>query len=305
MADSELLTLSAELDASALRESDQFTLVVSRKNQYRGDLAGEKCQQSSTSRRRQKAQRQKYRAQTPLTIDDYCTRLDKKVEAVKRHPIYIHLFSETAGILKESMQKLDSKISYIRCLALGRITESDNSLFQLALLKIMQEYWDLPSENISLYDPDFIAQDIDVFNKLGYRVGIWDQEEIFKQTDIPNPTAPVEALLKNMSLEECSPSSDRSRRAATLYYMPHAPISLMDKIIGLQGVQLVFANDVLGYKERLSCHIDLVYDNLRNCIHQCAGESWGWNRVKLNDELARNESWWTSVNDLAIHWHSP
>ncbi|KAK7203863.1 hypothetical protein BZA70DRAFT_282245 [Myxozyma melibiosi] len=338
----ELLACSQALDAAALREREQFTLVVSKSRRKRdgsnkpsdsssavhgGSRLVNDAQQIESdskdaqrdgvrqSRRRKNAQSSKYKARAPRTADDYVSLVHHQLGLLKRQKIFHQtlLGSENErtvdSVLFQALGNKASEVSHIRCLALGRITESDYSAMQLALLLAIKEAFGLRNitTTISCYDPDFTPLDIETLEKLEISVEVDDPGEEAKLVDESYGAEGSDNAKDSEDILRVT-----GKREATLYYMPHAPIGLVDKIMGLPGVRFVLGNDVLGYKDRLWGKVELMHPSLRKVISDCldvtseTDESRSnhdrWARERLNDGLARDESWWMSVNDLAMHW---
>ncbi|KAK9365439.1 hypothetical protein V1509DRAFT_633194 [Lipomyces kononenkoae] len=329
----ELLSHSRDLDTDAQASALSFTTVryPSKSNKSA----------NKPSNRRRKAQSSKYKVTLDKTAEDYIGSIPYKVNILKRQgKFYNALFgsSVAVGVLFTALAQGrkaeaaavqhddDSKssrnspqsheIKYIRCLALGRVSDSDISRMQLAVLLALRDELGVPHTNVTCYDPDFVPMDKEILRGFSIEIteepgeGDDDEDDDFGLDD--------EELVQ--------------RRRQTLYYMPHAPIFLVDKIMGLDGVQYVLGNDVLGYKERLEEELELVFKSLKEIVLSCdrdnnniADETGeiddgqdgdrhnnnnylaydpGWTRLRLEDGLSREESWWLSVNDLAMHWRT-
>ncbi|KAK9382712.1 uncharacterized protein V2V93DRAFT_365813 [Kockiozyma suomiensis] len=360
----ELIAHSLALDSAASKEREEFTLVVSKSqrkrnvtnrngiSQIRGDStlssspsndsasisnSSSTIGQASNWSRRRKAQSSKYKASRARTTEDYVAVVNHKLETLKKQEkFYKALFGDEImqtgeyfsdgqkGIVFQALRTKNSpRVTHIRCLALGRVTESDHSLMQLAMLIALREVLEKVCRvvKLSCYDPDFLQMDTDVLSLLGVSNVIDDPGEVSRLVDESYKSDEIEEAINTRELI--------SRRRETLYYMPHAPIGLVDKIMGLPGVQFVLGNDVMGYKDRLWGQVELMYPSLRAVIVDCQNavdheekveqeqeqEERGkkgvvglgmqrWERIRLNDGLARDESWWMSVNDLAMHWRT-
>ncbi|KAK9387218.1 hypothetical protein V1515DRAFT_602194 [Lipomyces mesembrius] len=309
----ELLSNSRDLDSDALASEASFTKVrYSSKSGFTSVVNPDK-----RSNRRRKAQSSKYKVAPDRTAEDHIGSIPHKLDILKRQGKFYHaLFGSpiARGILFRAIkssnradQGVDDAedrhvIKYIRCLALGRVSDSDISRMQLAVLLALRDELGVPDANVTCYDPDFVPMD----HKIMYGFSIRITQELGENEDVD---VPDQELIK--------------RRSQTLYYMPHAPIFLVDRIMGLEGVQYVLGNDVLGYKERLEEELELVFASLKSIVISCScdrdntsdddgyeveqstkynGSDPGWVRVRLEDGLTREESWWLSVNDLAMHW---
>ncbi|KAK9464501.1 hypothetical protein V1512DRAFT_268231 [Lipomyces arxii] len=236
----ELLQLSNELSSAARAAAPEFTTVV--------------------SNRRRKAQSSKYKARPPPTASEH-------VASIKRMRAVI-IQTKFYAVLKQYVMAVASDVTEIRCLALGRISETEISKWQTAVLDCLRA--ELGVQKVSCYDPDFVELDKEIMGLMN-----------------------IEVTGEHVELV----------RSRTLYYMPHAPIFLVDRIMGEPEVKFVLGNDVSGYAERLQEEINLVYSSLRAAVDQIEdGRQDTWNRSRIDDGLAKNYSWWTSVNDLAMHW---
>ncbi|KAK9479604.1 hypothetical protein V1514DRAFT_11843 [Lipomyces japonicus] len=270
----ELLGHSRAATAEAIATREEFTTVVS-------------------NRRRRRAQSSKYKRPVP-TPSTYASSIPGRIKLLQSSRFYESLIDHVESAICRINENDDQAtspviVSRIRCLALGRPSESETSLFQTALLLALAAKLNINLQNVTLWDPDFQADDVEILHLLGLSVTQNDGET----GKLLRPTAEQVANRQN-----------------TLYYMPHAPIFLVDRIIGLGGVRFVLGNDVLGYKERLEEEVDLVFANLRAAIKECgtheenkSEKSIQWRRVRIEDSLSRDEVWWLSVNDLAMHWH--
>ncbi|KAK9330836.1 hypothetical protein V1520DRAFT_339345 [Lipomyces starkeyi] len=313
----ELLSHSRDLDSDALASAASFTTVrYASKSGFNSVLNSDK-----RSNRRRKAQSSKYKVAPERTAEDHIGSIPYKLDILKRQgkfyqwlfgsPIARGVLFRAIGSSNRPVQDVDDdkdtetddlrhEIKYIRCLALGRVSDSDISRMQLAVLLALRDELGVPDANVTCYDPDFVPMDHKIL--YGFSIGIAQEPGENEEDDVPD-----QELIK--------------RRSQTLYYMPHAPIFLVDRIMGLEGVQYVLGNDVLGYKERLEEELELVFASLKSIVISCDrdntsdddgyeveqstkynGSDSGWVRVRLEDGLTREESWWLSVNDLAMHW---
>ncbi|KAK9323070.1 hypothetical protein V1517DRAFT_321408 [Lipomyces orientalis] len=312
-ANAELLSHSRELDSDALSSARSFTTV-----RYPSKSSSKTTESPGKNNRRRKAQSSKYKVAPERTADDHIGSIPHKLDILKRQGKFYHaLFGSPVerGVLFRAVRSSNAaqdnpgakdannykrhEIKYIRCLAIGRVSESDISRMQLAVLLALRNELGVRATNITCYDPDFVPMDYDILR--GYNIEVTQEPGEGEEKYMPN-----EELVQ--------------RRSETLYYMPHAPIFLVDRIMGLEGVQYVLGNDVMGYKERLEEELELVFASLKRVVLSCdkssdddedeaiakqSGSDPGWFRVRLEDGLAREESWWLSVNDMAMHWRRP
>lgn len=117
--------------------------------------------------------------------------------------------SEFYSLTIELLSKFD--FMYIRCLALGSPTEEFQPLYQLALLELIRAEFEIPKTNVSLYDPAFTSDDLELFKELG-----------------------------NYTIEE----ENNWDSSSTLYYMPHAPRSMTEKLLTDKRPQWILGNDL-------------------------------------------------------------
>ncbi|KAJ8097053.1 hypothetical protein POJ06DRAFT_262411 [Lipomyces tetrasporus] len=309
-ANAELLSYSRELDSDALASARSFTTV-----RYPSKSSSKTTESRGKSNRRRKAQSSKYKVAPERTADDHIGSIPHKLDILKRQgKFYGALFGSHVerGVLfravgssnaaqdirgtKDTNNCQRHEIKYIRCLAIGRVSESDISRMQLAVLLALRNELGVSATDVTCYDPDFVPMDYDILR--GFNIDVMQEPGEGEEKDMPN-----EELVQ--------------RRSETLYYMPHAPIFLVDRIMGLEGVQYVLGNDVMGYKERLEEELELVFASLKRVVISCDKTSDNdddeattkqnvsdpeWFRLRLEDGLARDESWWLSVNDMAMHW---
>lgn len=106
----------------------------------------------------------------------------------------------------------------IRCLALGSPSQNEPALYQLALLRLLTAANDVEDADVSLYDPVFSPLDIELFKELHYK-----HEDSYD-----------------------------SEHRETLYFLPHAPLSLTSKIIKDDAPQLLLANNIITHTDRLT-----------------------------------------------------
>jgi len=111
------------------------------------------------------------------------------------------------------------KFSKIRCVALGSPSQEAPALYQLALLQLICENFEIKAQDVSLFDPVFTSLDNDFFTSLQYEIN---------DEYLPNDTDDV------------------------LFFLPHAPLSLTDKVICSQRPKLLLANNLQTHTDRLT-----------------------------------------------------
>ncbi|ODV58393.1 Ber1p ASCRUDRAFT_10221 [Ascoidea rubescens DSM 1968] len=152
-------------------------------------------------------------------------KLDEKVKYLK-----------TSNFIKEVMESFDSfkilKIDFIRCLALGSVSiNCDVILYQLGLLILIKERFNIKSENISLYDPVFTELDENFLtNKLGFKIHV---EDPFIKSDNGNRD-------ENKIIE-----------MKGIYYLPHCPINVIEEMIIKSEPKLVIGNSFIVHSEKM------------------------------------------------------
>ena len=123
---------------------------------------------------------------------------------------------KSSGLYSHAVSLLEPlKFTRIRCLALGSPTQEFQALYQLAFLNLIVSHFGVLPENVSLYDPAFTSEDIQLLeNELKYTVMGPDNG-----TNVPETTK------------------------STLFYMPHAPRSLTESILRHSEPLWFLAND--------------------------------------------------------------
>lgn len=140
---------------------------------------------------------------------------------------------KASKLFEEIVASIDpAKISKVRCLGLGRVTESLLAMYQLSLLSLIAEYCtDKKGDGeveVSLWDPIFTVEDEKFFwEKLRYRVSSNDNDE-----ETVNDT---------------------------LFYMPHFPIKALEEFITEKRPIYVLSNDLTVYSNKFT---DLKYFEL-------------------------------------------
>lgn len=128
-----------------------------------------------------KSRRNKY-VVLEKTVDDWVSEVQTKSEQVEGSQFYKELVSRLDGLAKDGQKDQDSKIPTpkvcrVRCLALGSPCESVNALYQLAILELLRERLGVCSENVSVWDPVFTPDDVQLFGRLGYLVAEHDLKD--------------------------------------------------------------------------------------------------------------------------------
>ncbi|EGW31920.1 uncharacterized protein SPAPADRAFT_61023, partial [Spathaspora passalidarum NRRL Y-27907] len=145
------------------------------------------------------------------------SQFDKTKQSLSQYQKTIAESNLFASITK-SLSPASDGITTIRCLALGSPIESINARYQLALLVELAK--NVSASHISVYDPVFTPEDIDLF------------KDIFENVD---------------TLEEFKTNS-----TTTLYFLPHAPLDLTETIFKTHEPMFVLANDIVSHTDRLT-----------------------------------------------------
>ncbi|AMD19950.1 HCL201Wp [Eremothecium sinecaudum] len=123
--------------------------------------------------------------------------------------------------LKDKLASFVSEIDRVRCLALGSFSKDSPARYQLALLLEMIDFLTSASIRCSVYDPVFNKDDIKFIESLG---DSWSVDE----------KVPWDL--------ECSRN--------TLYYLPHAPLSLSEVVVKEEQPRIFLANHLLQHTDR-------------------------------------------------------
>lgn len=207
-----------------------------------------------------------------------------------------------------------TSLTSIRCLALGSPTESHLALYQLALLQLLTSHLKMLPEKVSMWDPVFVAADLELFEALGYKT-----EEVYeKQTE--------ELLTEELQTES---QTKRDSRQGTLVYMVHAPPSLTESIISKMAdpssttptfseleleiklkhpattatppsYSVCIGNHLVNYSNHLLAE-DLAtkFPTINEVV---SGEVNDWRVTEIEDKLSKDEMWMWAFNDLSIYW---
>ncbi|ODV94457.1 hypothetical protein PACTADRAFT_51293, partial [Pachysolen tannophilus NRRL Y-2460] len=141
-------------------------------------------------------------------------------------------YKETILILNKI--KFEPKITNIRCLTIGSISQDSAALYQLCYLKLLADFFQLSGEKISIFDPIFTNLDSKfLIEKLGFKI-------------------------------------DKNSNFADFYFMPHAPIVLIEEILIKDKPKFMLTNDISIYNDKWSDYeLYEKYPNialLKNCI---------------------------------------
>lgn len=132
--------------------------------------------------------------------------------------------SEMFKNLKEHLEPHRKDIRRVRCLAIGSFHEEFAALYQLALLLETCDHLK-PSEGepirVSVYDPVFTTSDQDFIKNLGPD---WSVDE-------ETPWEPSEARY-------------------VLFFLPHAPLDLTERVVTLDRPHLWLANHIVKHTDR-------------------------------------------------------
>ncbi|CDO92139.1 unnamed protein product [Kluyveromyces dobzhanskii CBS 2104] len=129
-------------------------------------------------------------------------------------------------LLQSLRNSLDSfHITHMRCLALGSFTQDSPARFQLALLLELLDT--LKVSKCSLYDPAFDDEDLAYINDMERQSScVW-------------------------SVDERSPFLD-VHSEHILFFLPHAPLSLTEKVISEESPQIWLANHLIQHTDRFT-----------------------------------------------------
>lgn len=140
----------------------------------------------------------------------------------------LELFRKTlrsSELLQQTVQLITldctPAINYIRCLALGSPSESTAALYQLAYVLELSESLNIPTENISHYDPVFTREDTLLLESLGSVV-----EQVYQDKHQLSTT--------------------------TLYFLPHAGLDLTNTLIETHRPTYLLANNLITHTDRIS-----------------------------------------------------
>ena len=175
----------------------------------------------------------------------------KTLEKLARHREAL----QKSSVAEEVLTALDTKSQpprIVRCIGLGSPTSSAAAVYQLALLQLIVDTGD--DTVVSLWDPAFSREDIELFTQLGYVV-----EEKLSYTKVvagakTNTEAEVEAetdakaeVEAEVEVEVCANVGAGADSNTTLYYMPHLPIDVLETIIATEHPTRMLTNDLSVY----------------------------------------------------------
>ncbi|KAK6462912.1 hypothetical protein DFJ63DRAFT_98960 [Scheffersomyces coipomensis] len=144
--------------------------------------------------------------------DDEISQLMNKLKKFQAILEESDFFKETKEIIR------NEKFTYIRCLALGSPSSMKTPLFQLAYVIIILNELEIEFKNLSFYDPVFTSVDEDL---LVTQLGATIDKEI--------PT--------------------HFEANSTLYFLPHAPIELMNTLLDSIRPHYLLCNDVVSHTD--------------------------------------------------------
>ncbi|KAH3682787.1 hypothetical protein WICPIJ_006246 [Wickerhamomyces pijperi] len=154
------------------------------------------------------------------------SQLLKYQETVRSSQLYHYI--QTTIAKQVINQPFAKKITKIRCLALGSPSQDHAAMYQLALLVILQKYLQVSDRDVSIYDPVFDEMD----------------KELMGNSDDPSLGYTIE--------EQYSQKEDKSNNDITLYFLPHAPLSLTNVIISQNEPLLLLSNNIITHVDRLT-----------------------------------------------------
>ncbi|KAG0690285.1 hypothetical protein C6P40_003306 [Pichia californica] len=152
------------------------------------------------------------------------------------------LFEERKSILQksslykqilQSLDPLNDIITRIRCLGLGSIINSSMPMFQMALLSLLVDHL------MKIYNDKKNTN-----NNIIIEVSVWDP--IFDETEI--------LFLKHKLHYKVIENdvNDKQQQKNTLFYLPHFPISSLEKFISITQPQYLLSNDLTVYNNKFT-----------------------------------------------------
>ncbi|KAG7664983.1 uncharacterized protein J8A68_001511 [[Candida] subhashii] len=155
------------------------------------------------------------------TNEDQLTKHISKISQFQTTILNSKLFTEISTTLSSTLPP--KSITSIRCLALGSPTDSTPAKYQLSLLLQLIPLLNTPEliTTISFYDPIFTELDIQLIKTL-------------------LPTAIIQ--------QEYTPPIPNT----TLYFLPHAPLDLMEEILKVDKPAYLLCNDLISHTDRLT-----------------------------------------------------
>lgn len=151
-----------------------------------------------------------------------------------------------------TLQDYHSSFDEIRCLALGKISDAVNPRFQLALLLLLQEQYH--PKRITAWDPVFNDMDRDILSHF------------------------------NIVVTEETP--EQTCKAATLWYIPHGPMSMIESLIPTIQQDLYIGNNLLELDLEKTSPQSLAYSKKARI-------------TPINTN--KKERWFQAFNSMAIH----
>ncbi|CUS20231.1 LAQU0S01e01970g1_1 [Lachancea quebecensis] len=132
--------------------------------------------------------------------------------------------SEMFKNLKKHLEPHRKDISRVRCLAIGSFHEEFAALYQLGLLLETCDYLASSEDKpirVSIYDPVFTKSDQEFIKNAG----------------------------SNWSIDEETPW-ESSEAQSVLYFLPHAPLDLSERVMTLDRPYLWLANHIVKHTDR-------------------------------------------------------
>jgi hypothetical protein len=217
--------------------------------------------EGSRSKRNRRNKKNKWEEKT---VDDYYNILQERKEELRNSQFWKKLV--------ESLDSYACTVNFIRCLALGQPTSilaNGNAMYQLALLLLLTEYFNVTVKNVSVWDPVLDDVDRQLFAKIGVDV--------------------TEHTLNGSS--------------RLLYYMPHAPLSLINAILeqsDLHKQALIIGNHLMSYDTKMpSQSLSEKYPFINAVIRDVEANAGRWSVREI--PTSKGDAWFAAVNDLAIH----
>lgn len=169
-----------------------------------------------------------------MTNDTITTIIKKKISRSKIKTFDEYLTCNRDDVkgsemFKELCEKLEPdrlKIKKIRCLAIGSFTQDFPARYQMALLLELKDFFNEGRKaedkiQISIYDPVFTDDDKSYIKKMGQN---WSIDEVVTR--------------------------DEQDPAATLFFLPHAPLDLTEYILREETPIYWLANNIIQHTDR-------------------------------------------------------
>ncbi|ANB12604.1 Ber1p [Sugiyamaella lignohabitans] len=209
------------------------------------------------------------------SAEDYKNIIDNLQTVIKNSPYYAALLKALGAIPGDS-------VKYIRCLALGSPTSTTgiHCQYQLALLIILLDHFKLAAKDVTAWDPVFESKDLDLLKLYGFDV-----------------------------VEEVTPGDGIPDMTEWLYYMPHAPHILTERVLKAvdslpRGV--ILGNDLLTFDTRVidegeesTKDIAFVRSISKQLVEGDKDSNWAIEQIP-NFPL-KNANWMTAFYDMSVH----